>query len=102
MFVAWDYFWIEGDAALCSQCAKAYPLKTTKSSTQPLFYHLNHLRAKHIILGSNNRLKSATDSQNSSPKPAKVQKLMHTLRTPWKNQNVECTRISQRDINGGH
>ena len=24
------------------------------------------------------------------------------LRTPWKYQNVECTPISRRDINGGH
>ena len=29
-------------------------------------------------------------------------KICYTLRTPWKNQNVECTPISQRDINGGH
>ena len=71
----WDHFRIEGDSAVCSQCAKSYPLKTAKSSTQPLWYHL---RTKHSIVSSNKRPCSETDSLSSSPKPAKVQKLIHT------------------------
>ena len=71
----WDHFRIESDKAVCSKCAKSYPLKTAKSSTQPLWYHL---RTKHEIVDSNKRPCPETDSVSLSPKPAEVQKLIHT------------------------
>ena len=73
--LVWEYFLEKGDMVICTKCPKAYNLSTSKSSTQPLRYHL---KTKHGVVFDNaeKSMSSKQPAENDLLPPSKKQRTL--------------------------